>query len=144
MSKAALWSNKVRIETNWLSALQRGLPVTLSKNVSVLILPTCWLTNFAVVVFGQVGFKLCQDNFFKYFERNGRLETGLNFFKSFTSRPGFLRRGLTVAVLKMSEIMPVVREVFMILVMTGTKMYRHYSVRGVGIKSRLVFLRWFS
>ena len=42
-----------------------------------------------------------------------------------------------MAELKQSGTMPVVREVFMILVMTGTRISRYCFVRGVGIGSRL-------
>ena len=70
-------------------------------------------------------------------ERNGRLETGLKFIKSFTSSPGFSSRGLTIAYLKQSETMSVVREVFVILVTTATRTSRYCLVRGVGTGSRL-------
>ena len=49
-----------------------------------------------------------------------------------------------MADLKQSGTMPVVREVFMILVMTGTRASRYCLVRDVGIGSRLNFLRQFS
>ena len=42
-----------------------------------------------------------------------------------------------MADLKQSGNMPVLREVFMILVMTGTRTSRYCLVRGVGIGSRL-------
>ena len=42
-----------------------------------------------------------------------------------------------MADLKQSGTMPVVREVFMVLVMTGTRTSRCCLVRGVGIGSRL-------
>ena len=71
------------------------------------------------------------------FGRNERLKTGLKFFKSFTSSPGFLSRGLAMADLKQSRTMPVVREIFMILVMAGTRTSRYCLVRGVRIGSRL-------
>ena len=40
--------------------------------------------------------------------------------------------------------MPVVREVFMILVMTGTRTSRYCLVKGVGTRSRLQLLTQFS
>ena len=42
-----------------------------------------------------------------------------------------------MADLKQSGTMPVVREVFMILVMTGTRISRYCLLRGVGIGWRL-------
>ena len=91
-----------------------------------------------------MGFKLCQGNLFKNFR-----ETGLKLFRSFASSPGFLSRGLTMADLKQSGTMPVVREVFVILVIAGMRTSRYCLVRGVGIESRLqlvetVFLIRFS
>ena len=49
-----------------------------------------------------------------------------------------------MADLKQSGTMPVVREVFMILVMTGTRASRYCLVRDVGIGSSLQLLRQFS
>ena len=59
-----------------------------------------------------------------------------NVFKSFTLSPGFLSGGLTMADLKQSGTIPVVREVFMISVMTGARTSRYCLVRGVVIGSR--------
>ena len=38
-----------------------------------------------------------RTTFSRILERNGRLETGLKFFRSFTSSPDFFSRGLTMA-----------------------------------------------
>ena len=89
-----------------------------------------------------MGFKLCQDNIFKNFREKRKIRDRpkvLFFFKSFTSSHGFLSRGLTLADIKQSGTMSVVREVFMIIVMTGTRTSRCCLVRsrGVGIGSKL-------
>ena len=52
-------------------------------------------------------------------------------------KSGVLHRGLTVAVLKQTGTVPVVRDqVFVILVMTGARTSRHCLVRGVGTEAR--------
>ena len=38
-----------------------------------MILPVCSLANFTEVVSRQVGFKLCQDNFFKNFDEKWKI-----------------------------------------------------------------------
>ena len=138
VSKAALWSNEVRSETSLLSALQRRLSVTLSKSVSLLWfgLYADWQTSRRLFL-DRWDSSCARTTFSRILERNGRLETGLKFFRSFTSSPGFFSRGLTMADLKQSGAMPVVREVFMILVMTGTRASRYCLVRDVGIGSSL-------
>ena len=62
-----------------------------------------------------------RTTFSRILERNGRLETGLKLFKPFISSPGFLSRGLTMADLKQPWTMLVAREVYMILVVMGTR-----------------------
>ena len=90
------------------------------------------------VVSRQVGFKLCQDNLFKNFGEKWKIRDRPKvFFRSFTLSPGFFSRGLTMADLKQSGTMSVVREVFMILVMTGTRASRYCLVRDVGMGSSL-------
>ena len=51
-------------------------------------------------------------------------------------KSGLLHRGLTVAVLKQTGTVPVVREVFVILVMAGARTSGHCLVRGVGTEAR--------
>ena len=67
------------------------------------------------IVSGQVGIKMCQD---KYFGEKWKIGDRPNIFfsSSFTLRQGFLRRGLITVVLKQPRTMPVLREVFKMLV----------------------------
>ena len=94
VSKAALWSNKVRSETCLLSALQRRLSVTQSKSVSVLwfCLYADWQTSRRLFL-DRWDSSCARTTFSRIVERNGRLETGLKFFRSFASSPGFFSRG---------------------------------------------------
>jgi len=64
------------------------------------------------------------NEFFKDFNRNGRLEMGRQFFERFLSSGGFFNRGLTIAVFRSCSTMSVVGDVLMMFVMVGKRMSR--------------------
>ena len=118
-----------------MSAFQKRLYAK-QKCLSTVILPVCYIQMSWRLFLDRWHSSCARTTFSRMLERNGRLETGLKFFKSFTSNPGFLKRGLTTAVFKQSSTMPVVREVFMILVITGTRTSWYCLERGGGTGSR--------
>ena len=70
------------------------------------------------------------------FDRNERLETGLQFFKLFgSSDVFFLRSGITMAFLKTEGKTPVCRDLLIMAVTAGSSWSKHSTKRDVGIGS---------
>lgn len=69
-------------------------------------------------------------------ERKGRLEMGRKLSRLSGSRPGFFRRGEIVASLRVGGTVPELREVFMMLLMSGARVLRQAFKRGEGMGSR--------
>ena len=66
-----------------------------------------------------------------------RFDTGLKFFISFVSSPGFFKSGVTIACLKWGGTIPVEKEALTINVINETRSSGHCLVREVGIGSSM-------
>ena len=86
-----------------------------------------------------VGKELASNYLFQYFKQKGQIGNGATVLNAFGSRDGFFNTGLTTAVLKSDDTVPVVRKWFMIFVIVGkrTSRFSHRSCVGIGFSSHV-------
>ena len=141
VSNAALRSSKSSTETSQSSAFLARPSTMLSRAVSVLwffLYADCLISSRS---FSDRCFCICvKTTFSRILEMKGRFDTGRKFFKSFGSSPDFFNIGVTTACLNGGGTIPEQRELFIILVIRGSRSERHSLAKEVGMGSNMQVL----